>query len=599
MARIKTNDSKKSVKENLPFKNITLILPIIVGIGMMLVVYGYHYAASNLFKDFNVKNTLSIDVFLHSKLMVIYVTAALALLFLLCFLLLGRKLHAEKIMLWGLGFLGLGLMSALLAKDRGVAFFGGKDLFNGWFALASYLVLAYYAYTIMRGDVSRREKLCRYIFRTVMVVALILTVIGVLQFLGWDIFEIDMIKSLLNMKGTTVDSNTNVYLTLYNSNYVGTAVVMMVPLLVAGGMSAAKPLKYFYYVAAIGMAFCLIVSKSKAGIVTLVAMGLGYGIYIGLKMQYRLIISVLAVIVIVATAALLYPINAKHAGGMDRMVTSKKGVELTIDSHNVDISWNDKDIFIKSDGKKINHQFSNTKEIKELDKIVSKAMKNYYGNSNYHPEKVMIENTRIYFFKSGVRNSNARGYVFVIDSDAYFIAKDYLFSGYKYMNVAGNMVDAIDSRDAFSDSMYHMMSNRMYIWSKTLPLLPKHILVGDGMDHFAVNFPNNDYASKAQIKQLGTCYNKPHSSYLQMIMDAGFLAAICMCVFVILIIKKRSDSLSEDENKMADGLRWAMVGFLIISLVNDALVVTAPLFWIIAGLYAGLCYHKTRGLENK
>ena len=84
----------------------------------------------------------------------------------------------------------------------------------------------------------------------------------------------------------------------------------------------------------------------------------------------------------------------------------------------------------------------------------------------------------------------------------------------------------------------YLGSGRIYIWSRTLPILKKYIVAGSGPDTFAEVFPQNDYVGKAiYANNPARVIEKPHNDYLMQWVQNGFLALVAMIAFYVLLLK--------------------------------------------------------------
>ena len=453
--------NKTKNKSGLPFSTFTLLIPIILALFSTLVVRLYAFRVPREFIKVSTSQRGMVgDVFLHGKSIVLYIAAAVALLFILCFKLSDRRvLYFKKFMIFGAIYLVGSGISAILAVNRSISFFGGEELFQGFWAIASYAVLFYYAYLLIMGEETRRRDLIKGFLRCVLVLSLIFCVIGLLQFTGNDPFSWSWIQTLCGLEDAQIVPDKNIYLTLYNSNYVGVMTVVLIPLLVIGIiLDKVKVWRALFIVATIGILGCLIASGSKSGIATLV------------------VLIVIALIIYGATAA------------------------------------KNKKVFISAGA------------------IIAVVA------------------------------------VVVLCLNIGKINMDYSFA-----------------------------SNRGYIWAKTAPMLPKKMLVGSGMSHFVLDFPNQDVEAKAKIDQASTIYNKPHNWYLQMATESGILAAIGMIIMIAIVlietIKKMKKA--DDYNRFVlMGVGLSMLGFCGMGIFNDMMLMTAPLFFICVGMQAGVCYNN-------
>ncbi len=130
-------------------------------------------------------------------------------------------------------------------------------------------------------------------------------------------------------------------------------------------------------------------------------------------------------------------------------------------------------------------------------------------------------------------------------------------------------------------------SGRVYIWSRTLPLLKGLWFLGRGPGAFAFDFPQNDYNGK--LTTFGShelLVEKPHSGYLQFTHAFGFTALLIFLSLLLvyfvqtLILLKKATYLNG--NQLA--LFAAITGFAIVLIFNDSNVAIAPLFWVFLGL---------------
>jgi len=124
--------------------------------------------------------------------------------------------------------------------------------------------------------------------------------------------------------------------------------------------------------------------------------------------------------------------------------------------------------------------------------------------------------------------------------------------------------------------------------------LKRTVILGTGPDTFSLFFPNNDYGGRHRIGQDGVIYNKPHCWYLQMAAETGLLSALVMVAFLVLYLV----GVGRNIKKISDRRRYIRLGamalaaglYLLTALVNDSMVVSAPVFWCILGYAGGSSY---------
>lgn len=129
-------------------------------------------------------------------------------------------------------------------------------------------------------------------------------------------------------------------------------------------------------------------------------------------------------------------------------------------------------------------------------------------------------------------------------------------------------------------------SKRIFIWSRTLPLLPQRMLIGSGPDSFAVNYPQHDPLGRINNGiDSRLIIDKAHNMYLQYAINYGipFVAA-----FLILITRlgvSCYQKVSSEASSTVQCLFYsAVVGYCTAGIFNDSIPSVAPLFWLMLGL---------------
>lgn len=147
-------------------------------------------------------------------------------------------------------------------------------------------------------------------------------------------------------------------------------------------------------------------------------------------------------------------------------------------------------------------------------------------------------------------------------------------------------------------------TNRGYIWSRTLPLLKKTVIVGHGADTFTLYFPQSDYAGKYNVGFYGDGHNtvvdKPHNMYLGTAVNTGVLSlAALLCIYIMYImesIKTYKKCGFDTFSKIVGGAIFiAILGFLVGGLVNDSTVQITPIFYT----FLGIGFAVNRMVKNK
>jgi hypothetical protein len=482
------------------------------------------------------------------------------------------------------------VISTIFAKDTQTALWGFVDMYQGMFVLLSYVVITFLTINFVNSE--RDVNLFVKAFTFLMIVE---GLIGITQYFGFDIFQTTIGKSLIVPGNIKVDGLSfsfgpkTIYGTLFNTNFVGSFATLMLPLSVAFLMtSKTKKQRIISAIAVVLMIFTWIGCNSRAGYMG-VAISVIFSAYLfrkSIRKFWRIFVGFFAIFAIIFV-----------------------GLNITSDGLILDK--------LKS--------FNIIKEIEELksnsnpygyeDIILgddSFAVKTKRGIVNFE----IVEN-KIYFYdetmkeleikKSGktINLLDPRYSAYVIRiPDSYpgltFETKwgwgtlNFYFSqeGVKIIGSGGRLTaPVVADRLKQLDGLESLMSNRGYIWSRTIPMLDDYFIYGTGADNFPLAFPQDDILAKANLELMGynTVVDKPHNMYLQSAINTGLLSMISLIVmFTIYFINsfKIYSKIEFDSFDQYLGVSCLLgvLGYLSAGIFNDNVISVAPVFWIVLGL---------------
>ena len=128
-------------------------------------------------------------------------------------------------------------------------------------------------------------------------------------------------------------------------------------------------------------------------------------------------------------------------------------------------------------------------------------------------------------------------------------------------------------------------SHRLFIWKKSLPLVPEYFWVGSGPDTFDYVFPN-DQEKKNVFGDM--IVDKAHNEYLQMAITLGVPALLTYLYLLLVILRnafKAVKKVQVDKEKVSlYGLISTIFAYLVQAFFNISTVPVAPLFWSILGI---------------
>lgn len=565
------------------------------------------------------------DLFLCIKKNFLYVILSASLFLMLCFWLLQRKIFSvPKYFALLFGYLLLTVLSSFAGLDAGTSWHGGVEMQQPVMVVVSYLVLFYFTYIVACGEKNERENMLFFLNRIFLVLALLLSVIGIFQLSGLDYLSLPWLKELLGAGQLRFRESSRIILTLYHADYVGSMMVLLIPLCGAGAAREASHVWRGLYIAAMaGNAVCLFASQSRTGIIALLA---GILITFVLRMlvergrRPKLLLCLLAILGSLVVLFFLVDRIQSHktsgrvlkssSGNADQssfssVVTGKQEIRLEKDEVVLRISWkkeNNAYRFKLLDDAGESVSYTEEKDIdltKQKKTTVARAL---VGTPIYRLGDRRYEG--IYFQENSYFSADKRydGVTFFCGKRAWFFTKSN--GRYQYVNRMGRLDDCIASKDALKTSFYPVASYRGYVWSKTIAMLPQVIALGVGPDNFERFFPNNDYAAKASCDLDEIIYNRPHNWYLQMASESGVPAALMILAFLIIYVVRVlretayecrhevRQSIFGGETALKYGCFTAVIAYLIAALGNDSMVVIAPVFWVILGLGYALLRQK-------
>lgn len=127
-------------------------------------------------------------------------------------------------------------------------------------------------------------------------------------------------------------------------------------------------------------------------------------------------------------------------------------------------------------------------------------------------------------------------------------------------------------------------TKRMFIWKKTVEIIPQHFWHGVGVDSFHKAFDGKALTRKKEIENKTILYDKAHNEYLQLLITQGIFALVVyvwLYGYVIFCGLKRSFKYNEIY------LVLPIIGYLVQAFFNISVIEVAPFFWMALGLCAG------------
>lgn len=493
-------------------------------------------------------------------------------------------------------FWGVTAISALLADEKIDALFGGFEQMEGVLVVTAYVALFCLAYFLLSS-----ENKIQVIVHALLIGSLILSVLGALQAFGVDYLANDVTTPFFTMfmhtlpkkfNGITASFGKGVsYATLYNPNYVGSYVALVLPLTI---YEAVQDEKNRYKIVAAASAVCqLIMLKGSGSLAGMVGVGAAvcvavFFLFSDIHKNRKILCGVF--VVAVGLVALFLRKNPTFfrsvikgngepcSSHISSMISDGTSVKITLHSGKmITLRWDaDATVYefeaLNENGKKIEMTGDSFSGVKlKGDAYQGLLFEATKRQITYQEQKTYFDVLRL-----------------TVD-DKYSWDFAMLGVGLRYINGVGKP-DMLHYVESFGmEGHYDFASNRGYIWSRTFPLLKRALLLGVGRDNFAYAFPNDDYVGKVNCGFNEQIVTKPHNMYLQIWVQDGLPALLAFLALYLLLFGRTIRKCFKKgkwnhSQKISLAFLCGVSGYFVAGLANDSSICVAPVFWVLFGV---------------
>ncbi len=578
------------------------LLPIMFVVALLpLIVYLKVMPLSGVSYDYWIGTTENYDFFSYYKGIGLIIAASLSMTMLLIRVfqseqnLLNKDLKPYYIALGVYSLCVLG--STLTSEYLSVSLTGFPDRYEGLYVLIAYSVIFFVTTALVNKEIH-----VKFLLNSLIVGALLISIIGIMQFVGLDIFKTGLGKSLIlpseyvgmaNDLEFSFDKYT-IYATLFHYNYVGSYGALVFPLCLSLLiLSRNKVLK-------IGMAgmtgllgIMVIGSNARSGIV-----GVALALVVFLMCINKIILKYrkAAAVSLVLLLAIFLGLNQMSGGFIGARAASLLTDAKVLLGMEENKMPGEESIPLKQvsiDGTRCS--VVTATETLRFD-FVNGAL-SFFDEKN-EPLKAVFgsESKRIEFDNEAYRDYELT-FVELKDQLALQFKKDNIILVFALepdrvalIDNKGNEV-SLEPVEAWGfEGLERLGSSRGYIWSRSLPLLQNTLLFGSGPDTFAITFPQHDiYGKLYAYGDMWQIVDKPHNLYLQTALNTGVISLLAFLFLVGFYLYQSfrmylSNSFEDFLAQVGVGVFAGIVGYLGAGLFNDSVVSVAPVFWCLLGL---------------
>lgn len=582
--------------ENLTKKNILYTLPFILVALSPIIVFGKLLEVGHEAR-YLWNNDIVLDYFSYYKAQSIIFSAFFCLFASLYRIIkkeVAFKLESIHIPLGIYAFMLI--FSQVMSEYPNTSLFGFPERYEGLLVNLSYLIV-FSTFSIL---IDKRKQIDITIC-AILLAALITGLIGLSQFLGYDILESGFVVKAIssnvlgyeNLIKKGIDNLGNptgmIYSTMYNSNTLGQYMVMMTSFSLFLMIGTKKNLHRIIMIPLIFILYgCLIGSYSRGSMIALLLVLPIYSVLV----RKRINLKIRSVIYILLTSTVIFISMSLFTGGA---ITERLGYMLEFGTNHKEDDLIDKIKSFSIDNNLLVIKTTNQSLLIEIDdqlifydkigNLLEYHMDDstgiiYIDHKNYHDFKVQYIDE---FLKVG------KGKSFLMFKN---YGKDILF-----LNPKGQVIKDYNSN--YSEiGIERMGSGRGYIWTRTLPLLKNSIIVGSGVDSYAYDFPQSDY--KGKLKYMYDAYiiiDKPHNIFLQIAINSGIISLISFLSLIVIWLKKSKRVINDKNEYIIKAIIPAVLAYLVSGIFTDSTVSVTPTFWLFMGI--GRFYHQKSTLNNE
>ncbi len=585
--------------------NLFFYLPMVLLTSVLqLIVRGKYIEPSDTTAPYWVQPEITIDFFTYYRTYFLMFFTFLAILSFLSLIIL-KKITVKKELKYYVPlalYIILISISAIFSVHREFSLFGFFESFENVFVLTTYMILVFLS---MHFVSSKREL---YIIRNSLVFLIIIEgVICISEFLGYYFLNSKIVQFFI-WQGELIpgfflfgESSGTMRGTLYNSNYIGSFATIILPLSVSFFLAEKNKCKrFFLYIVIVISIVTWLGCNSRAGYVGMIALILVSCFFLRKNIFLNIRTSLL---LLISTVIIALTLNNFSDG---RTLGQFGRLDLSGEIDKIQQTESDlfQDILLNKDSFSIVTKHETLTVKKYGDSLLFEdADKNTILASQDEENYIIEDNTYKNYSISHIKTLDLNFGDYTVDVEvanfgnvvitAYGRIITFTFTDEQaYIVMQGGRLTTPIVAPTFTpfDNYERFASNRGFIWSRSIMMLPDSGFFGYGPDTYATLFPQNDFVAKLNSGVNANWFvSKPHNMYLQIAINTGIPSLIALlalwAIYVLrgfkLYYKIEYDSI---EKYFGFACMMAVIGYLVAGIFNDSKVEVAPLFWIILGI---------------
>ncbi|WOO35442.1 O-antigen ligase family protein [Anaerocolumna sp. AGMB13020] len=589
MANKSTSKTKSKQHSYTSQSSKYLVIPIILILAVLPLIMHYHLDNPDISSySWASQNSSTLDFFLHYKQIFFLIISAVMLVLIILNIKKSNSNFKDLKLFIPLLLLGvLNLLSTITSETAKYGYWGIFDQFESVFTLISYSLIVIYCYLYIK-----KEEDLAYLLHYFMIGVLVIVFIGSLQAIGHDFLATEIGKKLYlprtqwsNLAGYTMSFGKNrTYMTLFNPNYVGVYVSMLIPFILCLLITEkTKKALALYSTILLGLIISLLGSESKTSIICIIATIPFLLFFFRAKIFTNKKISMITTGFLLVGILIISLTNFSFIKNTFQSFTN-----ITKSTPNLTDIKTDKLLTITYKGNNLNIDIKledtnyNTYFYDEKESILA-SHKDESG-------QLIIDDERFQGITAAIGYADSLAVLQLsIDGTDWNFTNQLGDDTFYYINKYGKLDKIVQADSAIFTGYENYASGRGYIWSRSIPLLKDRIILGEGANSYVFAFPQQDYVNLYNSGFGDELLTKPHSFYLQLGIQSGLLALISFLVFYIIyfvwsirLYKNIVSYTLFTRTGIASFI--ATIGFMLAGITNDSSMAVSPVFWSLLGI---------------
>ena len=577
-----------------------LFIPMLLAMLVVPLIVRMYYFDPNLsgFKWFPSSQNYGYDFFLRNRGIWLIVTSVLMVAALIAHVKQLIPLYKKNIFVYFLmGFMLLVTISSIASPNRYYSFHGFYEQFESLWVVLCYAVVMIYAFSYFM--LYKRENDVNLLMWVVFILMTILAFIGITQLAGCDFYNSGLGKSIIvpeqyaevrdGLNFEYEGGVNSVYMTLYNPNYVGVFASMMMPVAIAFTFIAKKIWQKIIWVI-VDIAFLLgtFGSGSKTFAFSFIISGIVAVVILRKNILRHWKASLIGIIVLVA--AIVGVFSFRHVNPFDYVKNALNNGQENLPGTITEVKNDETGVYLTFEDGSLLHMTC----VLVGDETAQCTFDDGTNELSYTMDEeynYILDDERYSSVKMAVQMASEGGNVqLLVNYRDTYLTFENVNGTYVYKNRYGNADEIVNApADAIFSKHLSFATMRGYIWSRTIPLLKKYIILGSGADTFGIVFPQNDYLWSINGGHARELITKPHNMYLQWAVQYGMIAMLLvLAVFVLYIISAakalKGADFSDKNVVLCLGIFLGTIGYLVSCISNDSSVATTPYLFLMIGI---------------